>query len=405
MDNQRTQTLRVLHSFPHRLGMSRICTIAWHEIDSVAATGANMLVMAGDSVRPFTRENIKVTKTITFGKRIPPYRILGTRRMCILHDWLVAKRLPKLRDKIDIIHAWPLGAKRTMKAAKKLGIPVALERCNAHTKFAYESVRKECERIGVQLPAGHEHAYDKKILNLEEEEYNAADGILCPSKFVIKTFMDEGFAPDKMHPFFYGVDEKKFYPATQNNRNDSEGLTMIYVGVCAVRKGLHLALDAWLNSPASRTGKFLVVGGFIPSYQEKLHDLLAHPSVEVLGHREDVPELMRKSDIFVLPSIEEGFGLVCTEAMASGCVPLVSDACTDLCQHMKNSLVHRVGDTAAISEHITRLDQDRSLLHSLRDQGLADTPSLTWEAAGRAIVRAYRDIILRNAHKLSAPQK
>ena len=37
--------------------------------------------------------------------------------------------------------------------------------------------------------------------------------------------------------------------------------------------------------------------------------MLAHPSVKVLGHRNDVPELMRKSDILVLPSIEEGFGL------------------------------------------------------------------------------------------------
>ena len=52
--------------------------------------------------------------------------------------------------------------------------------------------------------------------------------------------------------------------------------------------------------------------------------MLAHPSVKILGHRNDVPELVRQSDILVLPSIEEGFGLVCTEAMGSGCVPLVS---------------------------------------------------------------------------------
>ena len=42
--------------------------------------------------------------------------------------------------------------------------------------------------------------------------------------------------------------------------------------------------------------------------------MLAHPSVQVLGHRTDVPELMRNSDILVLPSIEEGSALVTSEA-------------------------------------------------------------------------------------------
>ena len=76
--------------------------------------------------------------------------------------------------------------------------------------------------------------------------------------------------------------------------------------------------------------------------------MLKHHSVRVLGHRNDVPELMRQSDILVLPSIEEGFGLVITEAMGSGCVPLASEACTELCEHMKTGLMHRVGDVEGL---------------------------------------------------------
>ena len=103
-------------------------------------------------------------------------------------------------------------------------------------------------------------------------------------------------------------------------------MRMIFVGVCAVRKGLHYALEAWLQSPASQNGQFLIAGEFIPAYKQKLAPMLAHPSVRLFGHRDDIAELMRQCDLFVLPSIEEGFGLVCTEAMASGCVCLVSDA-------------------------------------------------------------------------------
>lgn len=390
MVSKSDRQLRVLHSFPHRLGMARICTTAWYEIDSAARAGAEMLVLAGDSVRPFSSP-VTVQTTLSRGKLRIPYRLLGTLRACALHDWIVAKKLPKLAGQIDIIHAWPLGALQTIKAAKRLGIPVALERCNAHTRFAYEVVRKECERLNVPLPRDHEHAFNADILRREEEEYELADAILCPSDFVVKTFVDQGFPKEKLVRFIYGVDETLFYP--DPSRSDSKpGLTMIFVGVCAVRKGLHYALEAWVHSPASRDGTFLIAGEFLPEYRAKLAPLLAHPSVRVLGHRNDVPELMRKSDLFVLPSIEEGFGLVCTEAMASGCVPLVSNACTDLCRHMENAMVHAVGDVKCLSEQITILYHDHMLLARLRHQGLRIIPDMSWKAAGRSLLSAYNQV-------------
>lgn len=383
--------LRVLHSFPHRLGKARICTTAWYEIDSVAAAGAEMRVMAGDSVRPFPHP-VRVETTLSRGRLRIPYRVLGTYRACALHDWLVARRLPSLVGKIDIIHAWPLAALRTMRVAKRLGIPVALERCNAHTRFAYEVVQRECERIGVPLPPGHEHEYNSAILAKEEAEYREADAVLCPSDFVVKTFVDQGFPRERLVRFIYGVDEKKFYPS-DTPRDPKAGLKMIFVGVCAVRKGLHFALEAWLKSEASKEGKFLIAGDFIPSYREKLAAMLAHPSIEVLGHRNDIPELMRKCDLFVLPSIEEGFGLVCTEAMVSGCVPLVSDACTELCRHYENALVHPAGDVEMLAQHITLLHENHILREHLRTVGLKFAREITWAAAGRRLLDVYPHVI------------
>ena len=191
------KTLRVLHSFPHRLGMGRICTTAWYEIASTSALGANLIVLAGDSVRPF-HTPVHVRKTLTIGNLRIPYRILGTRRMCLLHDWRVSHMLPKLRDQIDIIHAWPSGALRTIRKANELGIPIALERCNAHTRFAYEVVRNEAQRIGVKLPPGYEHSFDQKTLQREETEFETASALLCPSDFVVKTFIERGFKRDRL---------------------------------------------------------------------------------------------------------------------------------------------------------------------------------------------------------------
>jgi glycosyltransferase involved in cell wall biosynthesis len=160
-------------------------------------------------------------------------------------------------------------------------------------------------------------------------------------------------------------------------------------------------LEAWHRSTALERGRFLIAGEFLPSYADKLAPLLKHPSVQVLGHRNDIPDLMRTSDILVLPSIEEGFGLVCTEAMASGCVPLVSEACTDLCRHGKNALVHIVGDVEALTHHISLLNDNRSYLGTLRAEGLRTAPGITWAAAGEALVNVYREVVARHAAKYS----
>lgn len=383
--------VRVLYSFPHKLGADRICYTAWQQVNGLAAAGADILVFPG-VLHKSVPANVKVVPTLAWGKVRLSYKMLGTLRACALHDYIVSCRIEKMAGEIDIIHTWPLGALRTLKTASKLGIPTVLERPNAHTRFAYQVVQKECERLGVPLPRDHEHAFKADVLHKEEEEYRQAYRLLCPSDFVVRTFRDQGLEQEKLVRHIYGFDEKRFYPDNRY-RDPKRGLTIISVGVCAVRKGLHFALEAWIQSSASKDGTFLIAGEFLPAYAEKLAPMLSHPSVKVLGHRDDVPDLMRKSDILVLPSIEEGFGLVITEAIGSGCVPLASDACTDECKHMENGLVHHVGDVKTLAEQITMLHQNRDLLEKLRSVGLNMSSGITWNAAGEKLLQIYRSVI------------
>jgi glycosyltransferase involved in cell wall biosynthesis len=306
----------------------------------------------------------------------------------MLHDAIVARRLRRLADQIDVVHTWPLGARRTLQTAAKLGIPTVLERPNAHTRLAYEAVRAECDRLGIELPPDHEHAYKEDILHREEEEYALADYLLCPSEFVERTFRDEGYPEEKLLRHQYGFDPKIFY-SPEKPRPTRPGLTMLIVGVAAVRKGQHFALEAWLRSTASESGRLLIAGEFLPAYRERLAPLLADPSVVVLGHRNDVPDLMRASDVFVLPSIEEGSALACTEALASGCVPLVSDVCRDPCRHMENALIHAVGDVDTLSEQMSAVHEDRMILERLRAGAITTATEATWEKAGISLFAAY----------------
>lgn len=383
--------VRVLYSFPHKLGAGRICYTAWQQVHGLAAAGARVLVHTGVVHRPVP-EGVVVRPTLARGRLRIPYKLLGTVRACALHDRIVARRLTRLAGHIDIVHTWALGARETLKTAARLGIPTVLERPNAHTRYAYDVVQRECDRLGVSLPPEHEHAYKPDVLAIEEEEYDLATFLLCPSDFVVRTFTEQGVSRSRLKRHIYGFDEVKFYPGGKTRR-ESSGLKMLFVGVCAVRKGLHFALEAWLRSSASRDGTFQIAGEFLPAYANRLRDMLAHPSVRVLGHRDDIPSLMRESDVLVLPSIEEGFGLVCTEAMGSGCVPLVSDACTDLCRHMENSLVHSVGDVETLRDQINLLAGDVAALNRLRQRGLDLVPEITWAAAGRRLAEVYRNVL------------
>jgi glycosyltransferase involved in cell wall biosynthesis len=387
----RDKPIRVLYSYPQKLGADRICYTAWQQVNGLAAAGADVLAYPGVLHRP-VHPDVRVRPTLARGKLRLPFKLLGTQRVCALHDRLVSHQIEKLAGQIDIVHAWPLGALETLKVAARLGIPTVLERPNAHTRFAYEVVQKECERLGVSLPPGHEHAYKMDVLRKEEEEYRQAFRLLCPSDFTAQTFVDQGIPRERLVRHIYGFDEKRYFPATEP-RDAKDKLTMLFVGVCAVRKGVHYALEAWLQSPAHHNGTFLIAGEFLPQYAEKLSPMLSHPSVRVLGHRNDVPKLMRESDVLILPSIEEGFGLVCTEAMGSGCVPLVSDACTDVCRHMENALVHDVGDVQALAKHITMIHEDPALLQRLRVGSLNTAPEVTWTAAGRKLLNVYRNVI------------
>ena len=382
--------VRVLYSFAPKLDGQRIGYTAWQQINGLAAAGAEVLAYPG-VLQVTVPSNVTVMPTLSRGKLRISYKLVGRLRSYALHDWIVSRRLEKLGGQIDIVHTWPLGALETLTTARRMGIATVLERPNAHTRYAYEVVQKECDRIGVPLPPGHEHAYNTDVLKREEVEYELADRLLCPSDFVLRTFLERGFSRDKLARHTYGFDEKRFYP--DGRRNQRRGLTVLFAGVCAVRKGLHFALEAWLKSPAHNDGVFLIAGGFIPGYAEKLAQMIAHPSVHALGHRSDIPELMRKSDVLVLPTIEEGSALVTAEARGSGCVLVVSDAAGANCIHFENALVHRAGDVETLTKHLTLLHEDRPLLERLRGASLSTVSELTWAVAGVRLLDVYRDVI------------
>jgi glycosyltransferase involved in cell wall biosynthesis len=377
---------KVFYSFPHVLGRPGIGTTAWHQVQGLIDAGAEVHVVSSACERPIAGIASHV-ESMTFGGVRIPRRVLGADRAWHLHDRLAARLLRRMREKVDVVHCWPSGALETLRAARECGIPSFLERPSAHTRYVIEAVRRECAHLGIEQPGDHYSGSPGRRLQREEVEWASADYLVCPSEFVGRTFREYGFQERALVYHQYGYDPVKFFPSPTPARSS---LTALYCGEGIPLKGLHIALDAWCASAAAERGTFLIAGEVMPSLARALKSQLAHPSVKLLGFRRDVAELMRASDVLVLPSMAEGSALVTYEARACGCVLMVSDAAGARCEHLRTGLVHPAGDKRILAEQFDLLAGQPLLLAEIRRASLADARNWTWLAAAVRLEHVYR---------------
>jgi glycosyltransferase involved in cell wall biosynthesis len=262
-----------------------------------------------------------------------------------------------------------------------------LERPNAHTRFAFAAVDAVCQDLGLPIDPSSPHFPRADRLEREEREYGLADRLLCPSEFVASSFRAEGFDDARLLRHQYGYDPARFN--VDGTRPPERPFTVGFFGRGEPRKGLHLALRAWLESGAADHGRFVIAGAIDPAYSQVLEPLLAHHSVEQHGHVPDPAVLMRTCDVMVLPSFEEGSALVTYEARACGCVLAISDRTGAPATDGVDALVHHAGDVGALTKHLGELSEDAAMLARLRAASLERAKELTWSDAGRVLAGAY----------------
>ena len=389
-----TRPLRILYSFPDTLGAPGIGVAARHHTEQLARLGLEVHVYCTAVEGPPPVVHHLVTTLTVAGQRVP-HRALGRRRAYRYHDRRVAWALRRAAGQIDVAHLWPRATLASAAAARRMGARTIREAPNTHTAFAYERVAAENAKLGLTAVAGHSHEGTEEALRLEEREYEATDMVAVLSPYVRQTFLDRGFDAERLGMHGYGFDPGSFPEPGDVTSKEDEGLRAVFVGRCEPRKGLHYALEAWIESGAAERGTFTICGNFYAGYREVLEPLLRHPSVTVQGWVDDPGRLMRESDVFVLPSVEEGSAFVTYEAQASGCALVVSDAAGARCEHMQQGLVHEAGDLPTLVEHLRLLDGDRQLLSRLRANAVASRPNLTWEYSAREIAGLYREVTAR----------
>jgi UDP-glucose:(heptosyl)LPS alpha-1,3-glucosyltransferase len=176
--------------------------------------------------------------------------------------------------------------------------------------------------------------YHRLVLWLERRMFTVAPvpAVLAVSRQAAdEVRRDYGVPAARVRVVYNGVDGARFRPqwrathgpAVRHELGMADGERLcLAVGSGFRRKGFDLLLALWRTAPPART--HLALAGRderLARYREQARAL--GPRVHVLGPRDDVPALMAAADVVCVPSLQEAFGNVVLEAMASG-TPVVT---------------------------------------------------------------------------------
>lgn len=154
---------------------------------------------------------------------------------------------------------------------------------------------------------------------------------------------------------------------------------LLCIGRLTPQKGQALLLEAVARLPDSRDFKLLLVGDGAqrPSLERLVQERGLGRRVQFLGVRTDIPDLLRASDVLVLPTLHEGFGLVLVEALACE-VPVVATRTgpiPEIVKHNESGLLFEVGDVCGLRDALDRLLAEPLLRGVMGRAGRADVIS------------------------------
>jgi len=248
----------------------------------------------------------------------------------------------------------------------------------------------------------HEHSERDRIGQLRAAAVIAADAVIAVSDSVAGSLPK--VARNRVEVIRNGIDPVRFAPGTPSAelrrqlRRSGDDPVVLALSRYEPTKGLEDLIRAIARLPDDlRHVRLVLAGGSKEEgspFAQNLFDLarrLLGPLAQFLGFREDVCELLRVSDVCVLPSHIEGLGLVVLEAQATGCQVVASDTggVPELIEHGVTGLLFPVGDVDRLAGAITSVLRDgdlRSRLSTNARQRVVDHSTLARQADAEVAV-------------------
>lgn len=271
------------------------------------------------------------------------------------------------KDPFDLIHAhdW-LVARAALELKKRYGIPVLT------TVHATEMGRGN----------GLLNDYQKTIHSIEDLLIRNSERVICCSKFMHDHLQQKFDVPaQKLDLIPNAVDVTRFNsskePEDSSNSGTGDkapyGKVVLYVGRIVAEKGLSTLIEAFAKLRQDKFNASLVIVGEGP-IKERLENETRKRGLDTcinftgLVDEPSLVKLYRSSDVFVLPSLYEPFGIAALEAMASLLPVVVSDTggLSEIVENDVTGVKVPVNDPDSLSAALRRLLEDAPFAERLK---------------------------------------
>lgn len=240
----------------------------------------------------------------------------------------------------------------------------------------------------------HEVSLPEREFDQLSGEAHSANGWVVASSFTASTLADHGIPRGEIHVVPYGVDHHAFAKRVRGPREE-EPFTIIFVGSLVQRKGLSYLLDA-LRLLKSREVRVVLCGrGYLDTHFIGQYSDL-NLEVNIGLDRAALVRKIHEANVFVLPSLAEGFAHVILEAMSCG-VPVIATPHTcapDVITEGVHGFLVPIRDPEAIAERLSWGIDNRAELAAMGEAAGEQARRFTWEQFRVGVREAYKEMLV-----------
>ena len=309
----------------------------------------------------------------------------------------VANNLNKYRGSIQAVYAYEDCALKTFREAKKYqkyclyDLPIGYWRSMRELL----SVEKENNPEWAITLGGFNDSEEK--LKRKDEELGLADKIYVASSFTKKTLeLYPGKLAD-VEVISYG------FPPINKNRIykpfDGRKIKILFVGGLSQRKGISYLFDA-VKGLEEKIELTVVGRGNIESCRQLKQALEKVIYIPSLSH-DAILKLMAEHDLFVFPSLFEGFGLVITEAMSQGTPVITTDRTCgpDIITNEKDGWIVEAASSSSIRKLLEKFIENPILLHEAGLNALKTASLRPWSYYEEELGNSVNNFINKHIDK------